>query len=524
MSGAGASQSPVAAMAAIVGDRHILTGEAALPYATDVYRQIAEPIAVVRPGDVEELQAVVRAAAAAGLALSVRGGGASYTDAYLPRDEGQILIDLGRLDRIVAIEETGGYVTVEAGVTWAALKQALDARDLRTPFWGPFSGLAATIGGSMSQNTISHGSGSYGISAQSALAMDVVLADGALLRTGSAMTGGPPFARHFGPDLTGIFTGDAGAMGIKARITLPLIRKRPSHRVISFAHPDFARMHESMRRIALERIEDTHFALDAALSQGQIARQDRAGSTLAMAMSILRSSPSWRAGARQIVRAATSARRDIGRAAFMTHYIVEGFNDAEARARLDRLRTLVQGCGHEIAAAVPAVVRGMPFAPLFNTLGPAGERWVPLHGILPHAQASVFHDALEAFYAERAEDMRRHGVWTGGMFATVGSSGFLYEIAIYWPDEISAYHRAVIPADYLAGLPSYPANPEARAYVHRLKSEMIDLYVRHGAINFQLGKAYPFTSRLAPEPRALVGAIKAALDPEARLSPGALGL
>jgi D-lactate dehydrogenase (cytochrome) len=511
-----------ARFAPIVGAANALTGAAAVPYATDVYRSIAQPVAVVRPGTVEELQAVVRAAAEAKLPLSVRGGGASYTDGYLPREEGQLLLDLSRLDRIVGIDEAKGIVTVEAGATWAALKEALDARGLRTPFWGPFSGLASTIGGALSQNAISHGSGTHGISAQSVISLDVITADGALLRTGSAMTGGEPFARHFGPDLTGLFTGDAGALAIKARATLPLLRKLPAHRAISFAFPDFETMHESMRRIALERIEDTHFALDASLSQGQIARQDRAGGSLAMALSILRSSPSLASGVNQIARAAVSARRVIARSAYMTHYIVEGFSDAETRAKLHRLRQLVEGLGREIPATVPAVVRGMPFAPLFNTLGPNGERWVPLHGILAHANANAFHEALEAFYASRAAEMKRRGVWTGGMFATVGSSGFLYEIAIYWPDEITPYHEAVIPADYLGKLPRYPANPEARAYVHDFKQAMIDLFVQHGAINFQLGKAYPFASRLAPEPLKLVRVIKESLDPEGRLSPGNL--
>ena len=69
----------------VVGAANVLTGAAALPYATDVYRSIAQPLAVVRPGTVEELQAVVRAAAKAKLQLSVRGGGASYTDGYLPK-------------------------------------------------------------------------------------------------------------------------------------------------------------------------------------------------------------------------------------------------------------------------------------------------------------------------------------------------------------------------------------------------------------------------------------------------------
>lgn len=512
------------AMRGVVGDTHVLTDAAAAPFATDVYNLRNMPVAVVRPGTVEQLQAVVRGCAGAGCAMQVRGGGASYTDGYQSSDGDYVLVDVSRLDRIVEIDTHGGFVTVETGVTWSALSDALAAKGFRTPFRGPFSGLVATIGGSMSQNSISHGSGLYGISAESALGFDIIGHNGEILRTGAGAIGGSAFARHFGPDLTGLFTGDCGAFGIKARITLPILRQRPTHGVISFSFPDFASTHESMRRIALERIEDSHFALDAALSQGQIARQERAGATLSMALSILRTSPSLTSGVRQVLAAGLLARRQIRASAYMTHYIVEGFDKAEVNARLHRLRELVRGLGSEIAPTVASVVRGMPFAPLFNTLGPAGERWVPLHGILPHGNVPAFQTALEAFYAERAVEMKRLGIWTGGMFSTVGSSGFLYEIAIYWPDAITDYHRAAVPADYLGALPVYPANPEAREYVHRFKSDLIALYDAHGAINFQIGKAYSYLDRVEAPVQALVAAIKAQVDPDRRIGPGNLGL
>ncbi|WP_317928566.1 FAD-binding oxidoreductase [Halioxenophilus sp. WMMB6] len=508
----------------IVGGENCLTGSDGAYFYTDVYRSLEQPLAVVRPTSVEQLQQLAKLTADEGVALTVRGGGASYTDGYIPNQKGLLLIDLSGLDKIVEINEQDGYVTVEAGVTWATLKETLAQRGYRTPFWGPFSGLKATVGGSMSQNSISHGSGAYGISAQSALAMDVVLADGSLLQTGSAAAGSTPFARHYGPDLTGLFTGDCGALAIKARITLALIRIRPSHRTISFAFPDFTSMHESMRRIAQERLEDTHFALDGALSQGQIARQENAGQIFKIAFSILANSPSLFDGFKQLIKSALSARKALSSSAYMTHYIVEGVHDAEAKSRLHRLRELNQDLGREIPATVPATVRGMPFAPFFNTLGPAGERWVPLHGILPHSKVNAFHDALTEFYKVRASDMERLGVWQGGMFGAVGSSGFLYEIALYWPDEITVYHQQVIPKDYLDKLPKYEANEEARNYVEQLKKDLIALFVEHGAINFQLGRAYPYGSRISPEALKLITSIKNSVDPTGRIAPGALEL
>jgi FAD/FMN-containing dehydrogenase len=522
------SADPVAADALIaklteaVGAEAVLTGEAAVPFYTDIYRRLETPLAVVRPDTVEALSAVVRAATSEGIAVYPRGGGASYTDGYLPTRARAILVDLGRLNRIVEINETDAYVTVEAGVTWAELKAALDPLGLRTPFFGPFSGFAASVGGSVSQNSLSHGSGAHGISAQSVLGLDVVIASGEVIRTGSAARGLAPFARFYGPDLAGLFTGDCGALGIKARITLPLLKRKAAFGCASFAFATLADIAGAMRRAAMEGLDDEHFAIDAALSQGQIARQD-AGAVFNMAKSVLSTSPSLIRGLVQLLKMAAAGTRAMQGAEFMLHIIVEGVSAREVNAKLARLREIMQP-GREIPNTVPTVVRGMPFAPLFNVLGPKGERWVPLHGVLPHSQVVPFHDALQALYAGRAAEMKRLGVWTGGMFETVNPSGFLYEIALYWPGAQSEYHASVIPADYLAGLATYPTNTETSAFVETLKADIIALYSAHGAAHFQIGKMYPYAAVLAPETLALVKAIKAALDPLGLMNPGALGL
>jgi len=485
--------------------------EARAFYSTDVYRAGARPLAVLRPDTVERLQEAVRLAAGAGVAIVPRGGGASYTDGYAPPREESVVIDLGRLDRIVEIDERNAVATVEAGCTWAALR-------------APFSGIAATVGGSMSQNAISHGSGAYGISAQSALAMDVVSASGELIRVGPRGPGGAAFVRHYGPDLTGLFTGDCGALGLKARVALPLLKKRPAFQCASFAFARFEDLHETMRAVALEGLDDENFAVDATLMQGQIARSESAGARMQMAWTILRTAPNPLAGLALLAKLGLGGAEALKSLAFAAHFILEGVDQAEARARLHRLRELAGGRGGELPAAVPSFVRAMPFAPLNNVLGPKGERWVPLHGILPHDQAAPFHQALQAFYADEAEAMSRHGLIAGGMFESVGSTGFLYEIALYWPDERTVYHETVLEADVLKALPTYDAAPEARAYVHDFKSRLIDLYRDHGAAHYQIGRSYPYTEAMDAATLDLVRAVKAAVDPQGLMNPGALGL
>jgi D-lactate dehydrogenase (cytochrome) len=284
--------------------------------STDVYRAGARPCGILRPTTIDELQAQVRACAADGLAMVPRGGGASYTDGYILPQGGHVLFDTGALDQI-SIDADNLTVTAGAGTTWQRLKAALDDKGLRTPFWGPFSGIAATVGGSISQNTLSHGSAAHGISAQSVHALKVVLANGEVLDTAAA-TG----TRFYGPDLAGLFTGDCGALGIKADVTLPLLRARAAFAAVSFAFDDFAAYHRAIRIAQAERLEDSHFGLDLALSQGQIARQEGLGARLAIAAEVLRKAPRKIKGIEQIIRMAVAGEDPMRAGQYMCHFIV----------------------------------------------------------------------------------------------------------------------------------------------------------------------------------------------------------
>ena len=486
--------------------------------SNDVYRGSSAPLAVVRPATAEALQAAVRICAAAGAAMVPRGGGASYTDGYLLAAGGHVLIDTGALDTI-EIDPFNATVTVGAGVTWAALREALAPHGLRTPFWGPFSGLVATIGGSVSQNALSHGSGAHGISAGSVLWMDVVLASGELMRTGPSSV-----VRNYGPDLTGLFCGDCGALGIKAAIALPLVAIKQASADLSFAFADFAAFAEAGRLVQREGLDDEHFGLDEALSQGQIARQDGAGARLRMAADIMRAAPSKFAGLVQLGKMGLAGSKAAAADAFMWHFMVDGSDPVEAKARADRLRAVLRPFGREITNSVPSYVRAMPFAALFNILGPKGERWVPVHGVLAQNEVAAFHTALTALVARHQAEMDRLGVWLGTMFSPVGSTGFLYEIALYWPDARTPFHNTVLDQAHLGSIPAYPPSPEAAALADQLKRDMIALYAEHGAAHFQIGRAYPYRERLDPAALALLRAVKAALDPHGLMNPGVLGL
>ncbi|MDX2224280.1 MAG: FAD-binding oxidoreductase, partial [Rhodospirillaceae bacterium] len=241
------------ALAAIVGPDHVVTDATERAYVSqDYFRAAAQPVAaVVRPGSTKELSAVVAAATRAGVAIYPRGAGYSYTDAYLPTRHPALTIDMSRMARIVEINATDMYATVEAGCPWGTLDQALAPLGLRVPMWGPLSGRTATVGGGVSQGCVSLGSSKYGTSADSVLGMDVVAADGTVVRTGTAAQAKhAPFFRPYGPDLTGLFCADAGALGVKATVTLRLMA-RPRHIAgASFAFDDFDRTVQGMAAAA----------------------------------------------------------------------------------------------------------------------------------------------------------------------------------------------------------------------------------------------------------------------------------
>ena len=80
------------------------------------------------------------------------------------------------MDQIVEINERGTCISsCSPALAGRRLNEALQAQGLRTPFFGPFSGLAATVGGSLSQNSVTWGTGVFGVSGETPLGVEVVL-------------------------------------------------------------------------------------------------------------------------------------------------------------------------------------------------------------------------------------------------------------------------------------------------------------------------------------------------------------
>jgi len=498
-------------------ERIVTDPEELIFYGQDVFTRGRPPEAIFRPASVEELAHGVADATARGLIVVPRGGGMSYTSGYVADAEGMLLVDVAALDRIVEINETDMTVTVEAGCTWAALYEALHPRGLRTPLWGTLSGIKATVGGGMSQNGLFWGSRN-GTIANQALSFDVVLADGTILTTGSKVL------RPFGPDLTGLFTSDCGALGIKARITMPLIREAGAFAHGSFAFETPDAFTAATSEIARQGLASECFGFDPFL-QAQRMKRDSLTSDAKALVGMMKAQGGFWKGLKEGARVVAAGRSFLDDARFSIHTIAEGRNQTAADADMAAIRAIVAANnGREVENTIPKVLRANPFPPVNSMLGPAGERWVPVHGIVAHSKALATIEAVIALYDAHAAQMEELGVGAGYMFVAAGNTGFLIEPVFYWPDAREAMHERSVEPGHLAKLDRFAPNAPARALVEKLRGEIIAIFGRMDAVHLQIGRTYPLKQRSDPAAWALLEAVKAAVDPQRAMNPGVLGL
>ncbi len=515
------------ALEAAVGADALCRNEATLSlFAQDLWGDGGTVACVVTPTSIDDIQAVVRIAAAHRAALITRGGGASYSLATIATDAGNaVILDMRQSDRILEIAADDLYAVVETGVTWQALAEALAPHGVRARFRGPLSGRYATIGGGASQNAIFWGSGSSGTMAEAVLGLEVVTGDGSIITTGSlGIDGAPAFARHFGPDLTGPFLGDGGAFGIKTRIALAL---EPMPRItehLSFALPGVDALLTVLRTGAREALCAQQMGMDGRLQRKRMASSGLM-TDLGELWRLLRGGPSLLTGLRRAAGVALAGRRFAGGAAFISHHWIEGASAAEVAAKCDRIRTVALGAGGAgVEASVPRVMDATPFMPLNGITGPAGQRWVPVHGLFAHSRIRAAFAALEAVVAARADAMRKLEVELYYLFTSVGRGASVIEPMLFWPDALSPLHAEFLGERRMAKLQSYPPSPAARALVSELRRECIAAMDAHGAVHMQVGRAYPYRSRIVPGADAFLAQLKRDFDPDGILNPGVLGL
>lgn len=494
-------------------------------FSQDVLGKGAVAKAVLRPLNTDELIVCVKAAVDAGVALLPRGGGMSYTSGYVPQHENSVIVDLGRMNRILEINQEDMFVTVEAGCTWQALYEELEETGLRTPFWGTLSGRFATVGGGVSQNSIFWGSGQFGAAADSVVSMDIVLADGSVISTGSAAhNNANAFHRHYGPDLTGLFIGDTGALGFKATVTLRLIPQRPVRDGLSFAADDAQSLIAFASDVSRSQVASEVFGFDPYLQAQRMKRESLATDVKALA-GVMRSAGGIGKALKKGAKVAVAGRGYMKDVKFSLHVMMEETSEAAIKQNMDLVRGLAKKHGlRELEGSIPTILRANPFGPVNNMVGPNGERWVPVHGVLPHSRAQAVYDSLEAVFDEYRELIEQYEIGTGYLFATVGPNAFVLEPVFFWPDELNEWHREAVEDEHLQRINGFPANEDAREAVLKIRAALCEVFIEHGAVHMQIARAYPYGEVLNKGAWSFLKSVKQQLDPKGCINPGSLGL
>ena len=497
----------------VVGTDQVQDGAAARQYfSRDIFfwPDAAVSDCVVAPGSAAEVAAVVRAATRAGMAVVPRGGGMSYSGGYVPIEANSVTLDLRRLNRIREINAVDQYVTVEAGSPWIALTEALHGTGLRPVFKPPYSGIYSTVGGALSQGTADEMSG--------ILSLELVLAGGEMVTTGSAAAGMAPFFRNFGPDFAGLFIADGGTLGIKTAATIALEPIPRAKNYISFAYESFAELMRGMVACSQLRLPGRMMGLDPRKSQNapRVGFKD-AISTLA---SVAISKGSVGGGLLDAMKMAAAGRNFMEGVQWSLHVTAEGVSERAVEDSLALLRSAGTREGREIPNLLPMALAAKPFS-VRGFLGPEGERWVPTNAMLPYSCAESAAAAVQAYFESQRERMNALGIWESYMLGP--RPGFVVlEPSFYWSDEISQLHLDHLDAASAAKFRDRPANPAARNFARELRSGLVDALDKSGAVHVQMAKTYAYESRLSPEARCLWRSLKQVLDPGDRLNPGNL--
>lgn len=231
-----------------------------------------QPLAVIFAESVPDVQAAVKSCAAHQVPLVARGAGTGVSGGA-HAIEGSVVLTLERMNRILDLNPDDETAVVEPGVINADLNDAAARQGLMfAP--DPASFRTSTIGGNVATNAGGLRCAKYGVTRDSVLALDVVLADGSLIHTGHQT-----FKGVAGYDLTGLFVGSEGTLGIVVGVTVRLkYLPREVHTIAAF-YPDFRQAAAGVLAVGKARVQPAIMEL---LDGGSLAQLDEIhGSALA---------------------------------------------------------------------------------------------------------------------------------------------------------------------------------------------------------------------------------------------------
>ena len=206
------------------------TKEDLITYSYDATSTPFIPDAVVVPQSVEQISKLMEFANKHRVPVIARGAGTGYTGGALASSGGVVLL-MDRLNQIVEIDTKNMFAVVEPGVITAKLHAAVEQKGLFYPP-DPASLNVSTIGGNIAENAGGMRAVKYGVTRDYVMGLEVVLPSGKVVQTGSKC-----IKDVVGYDLTNLFVGSEGTLGIITRAILKLLPLPESHKTMTAAFP-----------------------------------------------------------------------------------------------------------------------------------------------------------------------------------------------------------------------------------------------------------------------------------------------
>lgn len=517
----------VQALVSLLGSDAVDTDpEKRVIYSLDFSEQPADvPAVVVRPDSTEQVAGIVRIAIAHGCAVNIRGGAMSYTRGHCPTRPDTIMIDMTGMDRVVEINKVDRYVVVETGITWAKLREALKGTGMRVPYLGTLSGNVATIGGGLSQNATGMGRLTL---AEHVNGLEVVLGDGAVLRTGSwAGKGTAPFYRYFGPDVTGMFLCDSGAFGIKTKVSLHL----EPWPMVGFGCATFVTRQAlvaTQAEMAASGLHTECFAFDGEFTSAYAARPSPpASERRRMVSEYLAMHPNRLRAYRNLLRAwhpkGLGFLKGLPNAMY---YIAEGSDQAAADRSIARLNAIVRRHGGRLLpTTIPFGLRYGPYLSISEIVANReGEVNFPVNAKFPASKALEAMNAFEAFVADNRALLDRNGIRLACNSLLHGHFWGI-EPVLFWKKPLSPFRATFAGEEQKSIWSRNVENAEATRVAIDFRYRLTRMFRDMGSLHVQWAKAYPFAEALGPgESWNMIRKIKSITDPHSILSPGNLGL
>jgi glycolate oxidase len=202
-------------------------------HSTDKWDACHPPEAVVFAESTADVAALMRFASEHEIPVTTRGAGVGYVGGCVPI-RGGIALSMMRMNRILGIHPEDGVAIVQPGVITHELQKAVRAIGWEYPP-DPASLKECSIGGNIATNAGGPRCLKYGVTRSYVLGLEVVLADGRVMKIGGRL-----HKNKTGFDLIGLFTGSEGMLGIVTEATLRLIPKAPARAMLAAVFPEFS--------------------------------------------------------------------------------------------------------------------------------------------------------------------------------------------------------------------------------------------------------------------------------------------